>query len=238
MSIKKTCFGNAPLLEEVKKKLGLVIKDGAITTNKIKDGAVTESKIADGALSTGKIKDGAITTDKIADKAVTEKKLADGAVTTNKIVDKNVTTEKLADGVITTEKIKDGSITPSKISNSLYEIILNGGTKKWVIPVWDLGNYPNSLDEYDGSLGDPANLLTVGDYVKQGNYLYKYEGENAFTEQSLEGDDFKNALFLDLAEVGSFEPIQVTELYKLYTYFKGNFVEVSACDLTFEYVDI
>ena len=35
--MKTTCFGNAPLLEEAKKILGLVIKNGAITTDTARD---------------------------------------------------------------------------------------------------------------------------------------------------------------------------------------------------------
>ena len=206
--MKTTCFGNAPLLEEVKKKLGLVIKDGAITTNKIKDGAVTESKLAEASVSTEKIKDDAITTDKISDGAVNE--------------------FKLGNGVITLEKL----------SNALAEIILNGGKKKWIIPVWDLSTYPNSLDDYNDEFGDPANLLTVGDYVIQGNYLYKYEGESTFTMQDLSSSDFTNVLFLDIAEIESFESVETKELYKLYTYNAGVFQEVSVCDLRFDYVNV
>lgn len=206
--MKTTCFGNAPLLEEVKKKLGLVIKDGAITTNKIKDGAVTESKLAEASVSTEKIKDGAVTTEKISDGAVNEFKLGNGVVTLE------------------------------KLSNALAEIILNGGKKKWVIPVWDLSTYPNSLDGYNSEFGDPANLLTVGDYAIQGNYLYKYEGEDIFTMQDLSSSDFTNVLFLDIAEIESFESVEIKELYKLYTYNAGVFQEVSACDLRFDYVNV
>lgn len=53
--MKTTCFGNAPLLEEVKKKLGLVIKDGAITTKKISDKAITTSKIENNAVTLEKL---------------------------------------------------------------------------------------------------------------------------------------------------------------------------------------
>ena len=154
--MKTTCFGNAPLLEEVKKKLGLVIKDGAITTNKI------------------------------ADKAVTTDKLADNAVTT----------EKIADGAISTDKIKDKSITIDKVSDTLAEIITN--TKNGMILMWDLNTYASdSLENYDGLLGEPSNLLTVGDYAFQNGNLYKYEGDWTFTRQNLNDSKFKDVLFLD-----------------------------------------
>lgn len=137
MSTRQTYFGKTSLIEEAKKKLGLVIKDNAITTNKIKDSAVTESKIADNAVTTSKIKDysvtgnkimpGSITTDKyspnsiiteaIHDGAITEEKIRDNAVTTNKIKDGNVTGRKIADTSITQSKIADGAVITPVIAN-------------------------------------------------------------------------------------------------------------------------
>lgn len=137
MSTRQTYFGKTSLIEEAKKKLGLVIKDNAITTNKIKDSAVTESKIADDAVTTSKIKDysvtgekimpGSITTDKysptsiitgaIVDGAITEEKIRDNAVTTNKIKDGNITGRKIADTSITQSKIADGAVITPVIAN-------------------------------------------------------------------------------------------------------------------------
>lgn len=197
MCMKTTCFGNAPLLEEVKKKLGLVIKDGAITTNKIKDGAVTESKLAEGS----------------------------------------VTTEKIKDGAVTTDKIKDKSITPDKVSDALTEMIINGGTKKWVIPMWDLSVISN-IENYAYEIGSPDELFSVGDYVFWNNLLYKYDGENVFTQQDLNTLDFKNTLFVSTYFVSNFEPKDVTAVFKLYIPFDGKLVEVSANELTFDYVTV
>lgn len=137
MSTRQTYFGKTSLIEEAKKKLGLVIKDNAITTNKIKDSAVTESKIVDDAVTTSKIKDysvtsnkimpGSITTDKysptsiiteaIVDGAITEEKIRDNAVTTNKIKDGNITGRKIADTSITQSKIADGAVITPVIAN-------------------------------------------------------------------------------------------------------------------------
>lgn len=197
--MKTTCFGNAPLLEEVKKKLGLVIKDGAITTNKI------------------------------ADKAVTTDKLADNAVTT----------EKIADGAISTDKIKDKSITSDKVSDALIELITS---TKGVIPMWDLNTYVRgNLEDYEGSLGDPSNLLTVGDYAFQNGNLYKYEGDYTFTMQDPNDSKFKDVLFLDTYAVNYFsteDTTAVTAVFKLYYYSKSKFEKVSANELTFDYVTI
>ena len=62
-----------------------LIRDGAVTTEKIALGAVTTSRIADGAVTSPKIQDGAITTTKIQDGAVTTQKLADYSVTSDKM---------------------------------------------------------------------------------------------------------------------------------------------------------
>lgn len=195
--MKTTCFGNAPLLEEVKKKLGLVIKDGAITTNKI------------------------------ADKAVTTDKLADNAVTT----------EKIADGAISTDKIKDKSITIDKVSDTLAEIITN--TKNGMILMWDLNTYASdSLENYDGLLGEPSNLLTVGDYAFQNGNLYKYEGDWTFTRQNLNDFQFENCLFLDTYVVNYFITTAITAVFKLYYFSKSKFERVSANELTFDYVTV
>jgi starvation-inducible outer membrane lipoprotein len=62
-----------------------LIRDGAVTSEKIAAGAVTTSRIADGAVTSPKIQDGAITTTKIQDGAVTTQKLADNSVTSDKM---------------------------------------------------------------------------------------------------------------------------------------------------------
>lgn len=238
--MKTTCFGNAPLLEEVKKKLGLVIKDGAITTNKIADKAVTEGKLADGAVTTEKIEDETITAAKLADDSVTTDKISDGAVNEFKIGDNAVITEKIADNAVSTDKIKDKSITLDKVSDALAEIITN--TKNGIILMWDLNTYASdSLENYDGLLGEPSDLLTVGDYAFQNGNLYKYEGDYTFTMQDPNDSKFEGVLFLDTYAVNYFsteDTTAVTAVFKLYYISKNKFERVSANELTFDYVTV
>lgn len=116
-------ISEALLKNEPKKKLGLVLKDGAVTTDKIADKAITESKIADGAVSTIKIKDYAVTTTKLADSSVTERKLADNSVTSPKIKDLSVTTAKIVDRATTTEKIAHEAVTTNKLADAAVTTI-------------------------------------------------------------------------------------------------------------------
>lgn len=51
----KTYFSEAMLKDKPKKKFGLIINDGAVTTPKIRDKAVTEEKLADGAVTKDKL---------------------------------------------------------------------------------------------------------------------------------------------------------------------------------------
>jgi len=76
MSVMETCLGKASLIEEVKKKLGLVIRDGAVTTNKIRDKAVTSDKIADNAITDNKMADGAVTERSIKDGIIEKRHLS------------------------------------------------------------------------------------------------------------------------------------------------------------------
>lgn len=117
MSTRQTCFGKTSLIEEAKKKLGLVIKDNAITTNKIKDSAVTESKIADDAVTTSKIKDYSVTGNKIMPGSITTDKYSPTSIITGAIVDGAITEEKIRDNAVTTNKIKEGSININQLSN-------------------------------------------------------------------------------------------------------------------------
>nr|DAI59095.1 MAG TPA: hypothetical protein [Crassvirales sp.] len=117
MGIKNTHFGTSFIKDNPKKKIGLKINNGVITTDKIKDGAVTEEKIRDNAVTTNKIKDGNVTGRKIADTSITQSKIADGAVITPVIANKAVTNEKLADNAVTGRNIKEGSININQLSD-------------------------------------------------------------------------------------------------------------------------
>lgn len=114
MSIKETYLGKTALVQEVKKKLGLVIKNDAITTDKIKDGSITTNKIADSAVTTDKVGNNAINESKIAANAVTTSKIKDDSITSDKIVNGAVTNDKITATAITGDKIMPGSITSDK----------------------------------------------------------------------------------------------------------------------------
>lgn len=124
-------IGEATLKDNPGKKLGLIIRDGSVTTNKIADenvttekvtnGAVTTSKIAEQAVTDSKLDDGAVVERAIDEGAVTTSKIASGAVETDKIANENVTNEKLAEDSITTSKLKDESITTEKLAESSVE---------------------------------------------------------------------------------------------------------------------
>lgn len=122
----KTYFSEAMLKDKPKKKLGLIINDGAVTTRKLANEAVTEEKLADDAVTTDKIKNSNVTTLKIADKNITTEKIADQNVTTEKIADNNVTTEKIRDNAIVTDKIKDHNVTWDKLTPEAQKVIEAG----------------------------------------------------------------------------------------------------------------
>lgn len=93
-----------------------VIKNGAVTTQKILDNAVTTGKINDSAVTSIKISANAVTTDKINDNAVTEEKIGSGAVTLEKIANSAITDEKIGSGAVTVDKISSGAVTGEKIA--------------------------------------------------------------------------------------------------------------------------
>ena len=73
-----------------------LIRQNAVTTDKIADGNVRTADIADGNVTESKIADGAVSTAKIQIGAVTNNRIANDAVSTSKIIDENVTTAKLS----------------------------------------------------------------------------------------------------------------------------------------------
>lgn len=110
MSLKEKFFSEALMKETAKQKLGLVIKDGAINSDKIADGSVTTAKLADNAVNTSKLVDGSVTTVKIADYNITSEKLAERSITTTKIAELAVGSEEIAGSAITTDKIAQGAV--------------------------------------------------------------------------------------------------------------------------------
>ncbi len=69
-----------------------------------------------GAIANAMLKDEAVTADKMAAQSVTGFKLAEGAVWTGKLADGAVTGIKLGDQAITTAKIADGQVTLAKMA--------------------------------------------------------------------------------------------------------------------------
>lgn len=124
-------IGEAALKDKPGKKLGLIIRDGSVTTNKIADENVTTEKVANEAVTTSKIAEQAVTNSKLGNNAVVERVIDEGAVTTpkiaseavvtDKIANENVTNEKLAGDSVTTSKIKDESVTTEKLAESSVE---------------------------------------------------------------------------------------------------------------------
>ena len=153
MSIKKTYFSEALIGEEAKKKLGLIIKDGAITTNKMKDNtvttykivdkAVTEPKLADNSVSERTIQMSAVSHDKLAIDAVAKENIRDNAITTRAIDKQAVTHDKMSNGAIgsenimadavkeehiasnavSTDELQDGSVTLRKLAHDATDVI-------------------------------------------------------------------------------------------------------------------
>ena len=86
-----------------------IIKDNAVSTNKIVDDAVTNAKVAPNAIDTTELADNSVETAKINANAVTDAKLNDNAVTTNKIANLNVTQGKLAAEAVSEAKLHAGN---------------------------------------------------------------------------------------------------------------------------------
>nr|DAW62437.1 MAG TPA: hypothetical protein [Crassvirales sp.] len=173
MGIKNTHFGTSFIKDNPKKKIGLKINNGAITTDKIKDGSITTSKIADRAVTTNKVDNNAITEDKIASSAVTTSKIRDNSITTSKIFNGSITNEKLAYGSVSGRTIINKSISEDKLSDSLKDtitkVVINNNKQKQVICIYDTkdigedifnGGY---LKEY-GDLNEEGQLK-IGDYA-------------------------------------------------------------------------
>lgn len=88
-----------------------LIKNGAITTDKVAANAVTADKIAANSVNATHIVGGTITGDKVAANAITGDKLAANSVTTDKLAAGSVTTPQLAAGAVTADKINVTSLS-------------------------------------------------------------------------------------------------------------------------------
>lgn len=61
MSTSEKYIGEALLENKPKKPINFILKDSAVTTDKLADGAITDTKLSEGCVTTEKITDGAIT---------------------------------------------------------------------------------------------------------------------------------------------------------------------------------
>lgn len=119
MGTSEKYISEALLKNEPKKPLGFVIKDDAVTTEKIKDQAVTEDKLADNSVSSDKILDGAVTKEKLGSLSISGDMLQDGSITR----------DKLGSDVIRILSEMNEHIYPRvlKTEDELNEMIENGG---------------------------------------------------------------------------------------------------------------
>lgn len=173
---KEKYIGEATLKDKPGKKLGLIIRDGSVTTNKIADENVTTEKVANEAVTTSKIAEQAVTNSKLGNNAVVERVIDEGAVTTSKIAfeavitdkiaNENVTNEKLAGDSVTTSKIKDESVTTEKLAESSVETskikdgtVTNAKIAKDTLTKDKLD--PELRKTLDAAIGLPDDLVTM-----------------------------------------------------------------------------
>lgn len=129
----KTYFSEAMLKDKPKKKLGLIINDGAVTTPKIRDKAVTTEKVAleaithkllaDDSVNTNNIEDASVVSNKIMDNTIGGEKLKSGSIDKRHIAADAITEEKIAAGSISTDELQDGVVTYRKLALDVTRLI-------------------------------------------------------------------------------------------------------------------
>lgn len=156
-----------------------LIKDNAVSTNKIADDAVTNAKLSNNAVNSTEIVNNAITTDKINGSAVTDAKLANNAVTTNKINNLAVEQGKIADQAINEAKLQ--------VSNApVNDYVLtaqsgNTGGLTWASPSV-LKNWA-IVSEFTEANGNPLSNVTelIFDVVPNKRYVIEADVYSAST---------------------------------------------------------
>lgn len=129
----KTYFSEAMLKDKPKKKLGLIINDGAVTTPKIRDKAVTTEKVAleaithkllaEDSVNTNNIEDASVVSNKIMDNTIGGEKLKSGSIDKRHIAADAITEEKIAAGSISTDELQDGIVTYRKLALDVTRLI-------------------------------------------------------------------------------------------------------------------
>lgn len=202
MGIMNTHFGISFIKNKPKKKIGLIINNGAITTDKMKDNTVTTYKIVDKAVTESKlannsvsertiqmsavshdklaigavykenIRDNAVTTRTIEKQAVTHDKLAKGAVDSENILTDAIKEEHIASNAVSTDEIQDGCITFEKLSPDLLKRLLEEVTTVKV------DGQIVFMHNYTGKeLPVPTS---AGLYIYSNNNLYKSDGVGTY----------------------------------------------------------
>lgn len=97
------------------------VKDGSIITNMIKDRAVTLDKLVDESITSAKIATGAVTTDKLMSSGIGTRGIADLNITTTKLATDAVNATSTANGQITTAKIANETITKAKLGSMVAD---------------------------------------------------------------------------------------------------------------------
>lgn len=180
MGIINTHFGASFIKNKPKKKIGLIINNGVITTDKIKDSSITTNKIANNAVTTNKVDNSAITEDKIASSAVTTSKIADNSIITPVIANKAVTEVKLADNAVSGRTIIDKSISEDKLSDSLKDTItkamISSSKQKQVICIYDTKEIGGDI--FNGGYSEEYGDLSEEGQLKIGDYAFNSADDN------------------------------------------------------------
>ena len=95
-----------------------LIKDNAVTSEKIPAGAIEIADVADDAITSAKIAAGAVDATALGTGAVGTAKIAADAIDGTKLADNAVNSEHVTAGAIDTAHIGDDQVTGAKIENN------------------------------------------------------------------------------------------------------------------------
>ncbi len=138
---------------------GTLIKDGAITTDKVAANSINASKIAtrtitadlvaSGTLTANEIAGGTITGDKIAGRTITADKITSRSIGANEIVAGSLTALEIAGRTITADKIAAGTLTANEIAaNSITTNKLTAATRPVALVGCNI-RYENGMVRWD-----------------------------------------------------------------------------------------